>query len=389
MPWISSSRPLLADLAEHPRPVGALDLGRGQFEPALQLAVGGEEEQALGIEVEPADRDHARQPRRQPVVDRRATGEVALGGEQAGRLVEPEQAGRGGGPHRIAVDGDPGKRGEDRRRLVDRDAVQGDAAFLDHPLDLAARGDAGAGEELGEALRLAGNVAGFARLRDLALARRALAVAPAAACRLCARALAAGRGGLRLASCGARLGRGAVRGPLGGGGPSGARPRGSGGGRVFVLAGAPGGGATAALAGRAGRSDGALGAPQATATAGRSVGALGGAGAAGRSVGTLRGASAAAGSVGAMRTDVTVGRIGALRAGVAVGRTGALRAGRRGRKNRGAAGGRRGPERRGVAARGRPASSDPWAVAAAEVVMAAVEVSWLKPDGRKYAPGRR
>jgi hypothetical protein len=39
--------------------VFALDLARGMHQPVGQLAVGGEEDQARGIDVEPADRDPA------------------------------------------------------------------------------------------------------------------------------------------------------------------------------------------------------------------------------------------------------------------------------------------------------------------------------------------
>ncbi len=88
----------LADLAEHAGAVAALDAGRGQFELALQFAVGGEQQQPLGVQVEPADRHQPRQALGQPVVDGRPALGVALGGEQAGRLVVAEQARRRGAP---------------------------------------------------------------------------------------------------------------------------------------------------------------------------------------------------------------------------------------------------------------------------------------------------
>jgi hypothetical protein len=43
---------------------------------------------------------------------------------------------------------------------VDDEAVLGDAAFLDHPFDFAAGGNASAGQQLGDALRLAPAIAG-------------------------------------------------------------------------------------------------------------------------------------------------------------------------------------------------------------------------------------
>jgi hypothetical protein len=68
--------------------------------------------------------------------------------------VKQEQARRGGLRDRIAVDGDAIERGQQRGGSGYRLSVQGDAAFLDHPLDLTARGYARAGEELGYALGL-------------------------------------------------------------------------------------------------------------------------------------------------------------------------------------------------------------------------------------------
>ena len=59
---------------------------------------------------------------------------------------------------RLAVDGDALQRGQDRRRRVEHDAVERDPFVVDHPLDLAARGDAGARQQFGDALRLAGPV---------------------------------------------------------------------------------------------------------------------------------------------------------------------------------------------------------------------------------------
>src|SRR5262245_28174331 len=55
-----------------PRPAG-----RRQFEPALQLAVVGEQQQPFGIEIEPPDRNHARQLFRQAVEHRRPALRIA------------------------------------------------------------------------------------------------------------------------------------------------------------------------------------------------------------------------------------------------------------------------------------------------------------------------
>ncbi len=147
----------LADRAEDAGAVAALDAGGGQFELALELAVGGEQEQPLGVQIEPADRHHARQALGQPVVDGGTALGIALGGEQASGLVIAEQAGWSRRLDRLAVDGDAVQRGEQGGRLLDRLAVDRDPPVLDHPLDFAARGDAGAGEQLGDALGLVGH----------------------------------------------------------------------------------------------------------------------------------------------------------------------------------------------------------------------------------------
>jgi hypothetical protein len=146
---------VLADLAEGAGAVGALDSGRRELELALQLAIRGEEEEPLGVEVEAADRDDPRQVLRQAVVNGWPAAEVPLCREETGGLVVAEQTRGGGRFHRLAIDGHSGKRGEQSRRLLDRLAVDGDPPFLDHPLDLAARRDACAGEQFGDALRLA------------------------------------------------------------------------------------------------------------------------------------------------------------------------------------------------------------------------------------------
>ena len=146
----------LADFAERTGAIGSLDAGRGQLELALQFAVGGEQQQALGVHVEPPHRDDARQALGQAIVDGRAALGITLGRQQAGRLVKPEETGRGRGLHRLPVDGHAVQRGEQRGRRLDRGAIDGDAALGDHPFDLAARGDSGAGEKLCDALRFTG-----------------------------------------------------------------------------------------------------------------------------------------------------------------------------------------------------------------------------------------
>jgi hypothetical protein len=100
-----------------------------------------------------------------------------VGGHQAARLVEHEQTGALARRQRLAVDGDDVVRGDVERRRIDDAAIDGDAALHDPFLGVAARGQAGARQHLGDAL------AGFllARRTGGALFRLRLALAVFAA----------------------------------------------------------------------------------------------------------------------------------------------------------------------------------------------------------------
>ena len=81
----------LVDLAMGAHAIAAQPAGGRQFEDAGEAAVVGEEQQAFGVDVEPADGDEPRQVVRQHVEDRVAALGIAVGGHQAARLVEQEQ----------------------------------------------------------------------------------------------------------------------------------------------------------------------------------------------------------------------------------------------------------------------------------------------------------
>ena len=130
-----------------PQPAGV-----GQFERARQPAVIGQQQQALGVEIEPADRDQPRQAFRQIVEHRRPPFGVGMGGHQAARLVIHEQPRALARRQRLAVDGDDVVGGDVERRRIDDAAVDGDAALHDPFLGIAARGEAGARHHLGDAL---------------------------------------------------------------------------------------------------------------------------------------------------------------------------------------------------------------------------------------------
>ena len=115
-PSFSLSSVGLGDGAVGADAVAAEPAGRRQLEDAREAAVVGEEEQALGVDVEAADRDHPRHVRRQGGEDGRPAFRVAGGGDQALRLVvEPEPRALALG-QRLAVDGDAVARADVQRR---------------------------------------------------------------------------------------------------------------------------------------------------------------------------------------------------------------------------------------------------------------------------------
>ena len=146
---------VLADIAEGTGAIGALDAVFRQFHLALELAVGGHQQQTLGVHVEPADWHDPFHVLGEHVVDRLLAGKVAFGGQIAVGLVEAEQLGGGRFGDGIAVDGDAGQIFQQQRGMFDGVAIECDPPGFDHPLDLAARGDAGAGQQFGDALAFA------------------------------------------------------------------------------------------------------------------------------------------------------------------------------------------------------------------------------------------
>ena len=127
---------------------------------AGQAAVVGEEKQTLGVDVEPSDGDNAGQILRQIVEHGRTALGVARGGhEPAGLVIKPEARALLRWK-RLAIDRDlVGGRHVDGGRVQDL-AVEGDAAFGDHRLDVAAGRDSGPGDNLGDPI-----LGGLVRLR--------------------------------------------------------------------------------------------------------------------------------------------------------------------------------------------------------------------------------
>src|SRR5450631_2232438 len=168
----------LRDFAMGTDAIAPQPAGIGQFEHARQPAVIGQQQQAFGVEIEPADADQPRQALRQIVEHRRPPFRVGMGGHQPARLVKHEQPGAFARRQRLAVDGDDIVGGDVERRRIDQAAVDGDAALHDPFLGVAPRGQSCPRHHLGNAL------AGFLfarRSRRTALVGLALAVFAAAA----------------------------------------------------------------------------------------------------------------------------------------------------------------------------------------------------------------
>ena len=140
-------------------PVTAQPAGRRQLQMARQGAVGGQQQEAFRIEVETADRYHARHVLGHRLEDGRASLGIAMGGHAAARLVIAPHAGCFRFAHRLAVDLDPVGRTHGHRRRRQRLAVQDDAALGDPALGVAARAEAGPCHGLGDPHLAAGILA--------------------------------------------------------------------------------------------------------------------------------------------------------------------------------------------------------------------------------------
>ena len=151
--------PRLIRLAVRAHAVAAQPARLRQFQRAGEAAVVGHQQQALGVDVEAADRHQARQvgmALAEIIEDRLATLRVVIGRHVAARLVEQEQPRLFARRHRAAVDGDLVGRRHVERRALQHAAVDGDAAGRDPFLGVAARAGAGARHGLGDALALIG-----------------------------------------------------------------------------------------------------------------------------------------------------------------------------------------------------------------------------------------
>lgn len=145
---------VLGDAAMGPGTIAADDPGGRLFQGARQTAIIGQEQQALGIEVQSADGDQPRQAFGQGFEHRRTTLGVVVTGHQADGLVIAEQTRRFGIAHHGPIDGEDitgidldGRGGQD-------DAIEGNAAGGNQTFNLPTGGNAGTGKHFSDAVAL-------------------------------------------------------------------------------------------------------------------------------------------------------------------------------------------------------------------------------------------
>ena len=107
-------------------PVAPQPAGRRQFEHAGERAIIGEQQEALGVEIEPSDADEPGQLLWQMLEDGRPALRVGVGGQEPARLVIEEQPRALARRQRLAVDADPVARRDVEGRRADHGAVDGD-----------------------------------------------------------------------------------------------------------------------------------------------------------------------------------------------------------------------------------------------------------------------
>ena len=133
----------------YPHAVAPQPAVRGQFQPAFDLAVIGQQQQPFGVKVKATDAHDAGHVFGQIIKDRAATFFVAIGGHQPRGLVVQPDAGWFGLADGLAVHSDCIGRRHVQRGRIDLRAVDPHAAGLDHTLCFAAAGKSGTGQDFG------------------------------------------------------------------------------------------------------------------------------------------------------------------------------------------------------------------------------------------------
>jgi hypothetical protein len=136
-------------------PIAPQPAGRRQLEHASEPTVIGEEQQPLGVEVEPSDTDQARQPLGQRAEDGRPAARIGMRRHQPARLVVEKEPRALTPRQRLAIDGDAIGGGDVARGRGDPLAVDRHAPGGDPGLGLPARGETGARNHLRDPLAFA------------------------------------------------------------------------------------------------------------------------------------------------------------------------------------------------------------------------------------------
>src|SRR5438552_8921756 len=131
-------------------PVAAHPAGRRQFKEPCQFPVIGEKQQAFGVDIEPPDRDDARQLLAQCIEHGAPSLRILVAGDEPGWLVIAPKPAFLLLWQRLAVDADVIARLHIHRRRNQDLAVELDAAFADPPLRIAPRAQAGPGNRRGD-----------------------------------------------------------------------------------------------------------------------------------------------------------------------------------------------------------------------------------------------
>jgi len=146
-------------LSMRPYPISAQPTGVGQFKDARKAPIIGQQQQALGGNVEPPDRQYTRQRVRQFIEHRRPAFRVAIGRHQPGRLVVEPKACSLGRRQRISIDLNAVGCGDDNCRRCKHASIEAHTPRSNPGFSFTSGTKACAGDPLCDTLALLGSVA--------------------------------------------------------------------------------------------------------------------------------------------------------------------------------------------------------------------------------------
>ena len=139
-------------IAEHPHPVAPQPAIARQLQAPGQPAVIGQQQQPLGIQIQPPDADHPRQARRQRLEHRRPVLRVPMRGHQPDRLVIAPQPCPRRRINQLAVDHHEVVRLDEGRGMANDSVVQLHPPLGQQLLGIAPAGHPRPGQPLGDTL---------------------------------------------------------------------------------------------------------------------------------------------------------------------------------------------------------------------------------------------